>query len=89
MAAKVRTSADFAKAHDKSYIIPEKFRTGVKALGPKGWMYLGDFQRANHINPSDGADHRDKFKEFMFEVDRKFVICGSAKLAKELKASLS
>jgi hypothetical protein len=80
-----KTAADFFKAHDLDTIVPELFRAGIKALGPNGWLYLGDFQRANRINPTQGAAYRDQFKQFIIKADDKYVVCGSVKLANRFR----
>lgn len=87
-ATPVKSIADFRKAHDQSFIVPERFRAGLKAMGANGWMYLSDFMRTYKINPQQGAAYRDDFKDNILEVDKKMIICGSAKLAKQLKESV-
>lgn len=83
--AKAKSIDDFRKAHDQSFIVPERFKAGIKAMGANGWMYLGDFMREYKINPAQGTGYRDLFKDHILEVDKKMIICGSVKLAKKLK----
>lgn len=85
----VKNPADFSKAHDQSFIVPERFRAGIKALGNNGWMYYNDFIRQHKINPSQGALYRDNFKGFMLEADKKTIVCGSVKLATSFRKSVS
>jgi hypothetical protein len=84
----VKTPADFQKTHDKAFIIPERFREGIKALGKTGWMYMGDFMREHKISPQDGALYRDLFKDYILEADKKMIICGSVAQAKEFRESI-
>ncbi len=81
----VKSVDDFRKAHDQSFIVPERFREGIKGMGPNGWMYLGDFMRQYKINPQQGALYRKDFDGFILEADKKMIICGSTKLAKKLR----
>lgn len=83
--AKPKSIEDFRKAHDQSFIVPERFKAGIKAMGPNGWMYMGDFMREYKINPAQGTAYRDQFSGYLHEVDKKMIICGSTKLAKKLK----
>ncbi len=85
----VRNPADFHKAHNLNVIIPERFRAGIKKLGPRGWMYLGDFMRENKIAPTQGVAYRDQFKDLMLEADGKMIICGTAKLANEFRGEIA
>lgn len=85
-AKSAKSLTDFQKAHDANFIVPERFRAGIKALGSEGWAYLGDFARDNHINPAQSAAYREQFAEFLLTADKKMVICGSAKLATKLRA---
>lgn len=84
----VKGAADFHGTHNQSVIVPERFRAGIKAMGPKGWLYYNDFLREYKINPAQGALYRKGFEAFMLEADKKMVICGSVKLAKEFRESI-
>lgn len=84
----VKSPTDFHKSHNQNVIVPERFRTGIKNLGPKGWMYLGDFMRENKINPAQGTAYREQFKDCILEADKKMIICGSKKLADEFREAI-
>lgn len=84
----VKGPSDFHGTHNQSVIVPERFKTGIKAMGPKGWMYYNDFLREYKINPQQGSLHRDSFKDHILEADKKMIICGSVKLAKEFRESI-
>lgn len=86
--AKVKAATEFHGLHNQSVIVPERYRAGIKALGAKGWMYLGEFMMVHKINPAQGAAYRDMFKDYILEADKKMIICGSAKLAKEFREAI-
>lgn len=85
MAAKAKSIAEFRSAHDKNFIIPERYRKGITALGVSGWEYEGVFYKGNQISVTHGAQFREEFKDFIVEADGKRVICGSKKLATKLR----
>lgn len=81
----IRKSSDiFCKQHHPAVFVPERFRAGIKALGPDGWAYLAEFLRENKISNTHGTQFGEKFQDHMLTADRKTVICGSAKLAAKL-----
>lgn len=81
----VKSLDDFRKSHDKNFIIPERIKAGIASLGAGGWEYEGVFQKANGISVTDGAKFRDGFKDFIVEVDKKRVYCGSKALATKMR----
>jgi len=93
MTTKVLSQSDFKHLHDKSHIIPEKIRAGLKKLGPKGWQYQPDFIKTCEIgNPADFGHHSAQF-----EADHCVLIggskgkkawAGSKELADRLRAML-
>lgn len=85
MAAKVKTLDDFKNTHDKNTIIPNRIKSGIAALGVNGWEYYGDFLKANKISVTDGSKFVETFKDFVVEVEKKRIICGSKKLASKMK----
>ena len=63
MANKARTVADFRAAHDKSVIIPNAIRKGLKAVGDIGkehFEYDEQFRALCGVQASDLADYRDQ-----------------------------
>jgi hypothetical protein len=51
-------------------------------------MYLSEFMMANKISPQQSTAYREQFKDFLLEADKKMIICGSAKTAKEFKEAI-
>ena len=87
---KGRSADDFLRENDPSVYVPAKFKAGIAALGPKGWLYEGEFQKVNKISTTHGAAYRDQFKDFIVETQAgKRAFCGSVALAKELRARLA
>jgi hypothetical protein len=58
--------AAFRAAHDKSFIIPQKIRLGLGALGD-GWEYEADFIKRCGVCNADFGAFRDEFAEFFVE----------------------
>lgn len=88
VAAKVKGLADFRAAHDKDFIIPQKLKAGIEALGAAGWEYEGQFQKTNGISQTDGSRYREEFKDFivLLESGKKRIYCGSKALATKMRA---
>lgn len=58
-----KSIADFRAAHDKSYIIPQRIREGLKRLGD-GWEYEGEFIKlCGGMAQQEFARYRDAFKD--------------------------
>ena len=89
-AAKIKTTADFDKLHNKSVKIPAQIREGLKKLGPRGWEYWGAFMSANGIAPNVASVYTEMFEKFTVDIprDRKRIICGSERLANEFRAKV-
>ena len=58
---KVGKSVDaFRAAHDKSFIVPQRIREGLKKLGD-GWEYESDFIKLCGLRQTDFARYREPF----------------------------
>ena len=80
-----KSLAEFRQSHDKSFIVPQKIRAALKALGPKGWVYELEFLRLAGLCTTDLAAYRDQFEEHWLIVDRtKRVWAGSPAFKAEL-----
>jgi hypothetical protein len=92
----IKSEEDFKKSYDRSYIIPQKIRTGIAKLKAKnGWCENKDFMVLCDIkSPNDLAAYREPFLDHVVLVpntDRrhdKFIWCGSKALAEKLRAKL-
>jgi hypothetical protein len=97
MTSKKVTKADrllaFRGAHDKSYIIPNKIREGLKQLGDD-WKYEDDFMKLIGIkSKNDLSPFREQFKDFIVEAGkeraRKLVWVGTKAFAETLRSTQS
>lgn len=96
MATKARTAADFRAAHDKSVIVPNQIRKGLKALlaiGKQHYEYDEGFRALCGCQAADLSDYRDlpEFRKHWFitpgsskNKGGKRVWFGDAKLAAQL-----
>lgn len=82
-----RSVLDFRAEHDKSFIVPQRIREGIKKLG-EGWEYEVGFLRLSGLSTTDLAAYRDEFSEFTVMVggrNPKRVWAGSKELAAQLR----
>lgn len=80
-----KSLAEFRASHDKSFIVPQKIREGLKRLGG-GWDYEVNFLKLAGLSTTDLANHRDAFADHIVLVDRtKRVWCGTKELASKLR----
>ena len=80
-----KSLAEFRKQHDKSFIVPQKVRAALKALGARGWAYELEFLRLAGLSTTDLAAYRDVFEDHWLVVDRtKRVWAGSPAFKAEL-----
>lgn len=80
-----KSLAEFRASHDKSFIVPQKIKEGLKKLGG-GWEYELGFLRLAGLSTTDLANYREEFEEYVVLVDRtKRVWCGSKELAVKLR----
>ena len=89
-----KTLADFRAAHDKDFIVPNRMRAAIKALGNDGWEYETEFMKLAGISTTDLSAYRDQFADFQAVatttkmsgggVRKKIIWCGSTAFAKKL-----
>lgn len=84
-----KTLADFRAQHDKDYIVPQKVRDALKALGD-GWENEVDFLRLAKVSTTDLAMYRDQFADHWVVVDRngKRVWAGTKALADKMRSMI-
>jgi hypothetical protein len=58
--------AAFRAAHDKSFIVPQKIKAGLAALGDS-WEYEAEFIKRCGSSQTDFAAYRDEFSDFFIE----------------------
>ena len=87
-----KTLADFKAAHDKSFIVPQRIKTALDALGKDGWEYEAEFIKSSGVNQNDIAKFREQFAEQVVLVRQdgreKRVWAGSVALANKLREML-
>lgn len=80
-----KSLAEFRASHDKSFIVPQKIREGLKRLAG-GWEYEVNFLKLAGLSTTDLANHRDAFADHIVLVERtKRVWCGTKDLANKLR----
>lgn len=57
-----KSLSDFRAVHDKSFVIPNKIRAGLAALGD-GWDYEPEFIKLCGVSVLDFARFRDEFAD--------------------------
>jgi|SRR6185312_5395133 len=62
-----KSLADFRKAHDRNYIVPEKIEAALKLLGKNGWEYEGDFVKLAGISQTDISAFREQFADHVVD----------------------
>lgn len=87
--------AAFRAAHDRAFIIPDKIRRGLTALGDS-WEYEVDFIKRCGCSTTDFAAYREQFKDFYVETPRcaggsrgKRVWAGTKAFTKKLQEALT
>lgn len=68
-AASGKNLADFRRAHDKSFIVPQKIKAGLDSLGA-AWEYEIDFAKRCGVSTADMAAYRSQFEPFWLIADR-------------------
>lgn len=58
---------DFRALHDKNFLVPQRIKAGLDALGD-GWEYEVDFVRSCGLSTTDFARFREQFEEFSVNV---------------------
>lgn len=92
MTSKTKSLADFKAAHDKSFIVPSKIKTGLEKLGIDGWEYEPEFTKLCGLSTNDMAKYRSQFEDYIVLVGRtrdssreRRVWAGSKALANKLR----
>lgn len=62
--------AAFRAVHDKSFIVPERIKAGLAALGDS-WEYEQEFVRRCNLSLADFSRYREQFSEFCVEIGGK------------------
>lgn len=68
--AKTRDFNEFRAAYDKSFIVPNKIRSGLASLG-ESWEPEAEFIRRCGLCTTDFARYRDEFMDHVVEVPGK------------------
>lgn len=82
-----RSLQDFRAAHDKSFIIPNKVREGLKQLG-SGWEYEVEFLRRCGVCTTDLSRYRDGFEDYIVMTagrNPKRIWTGSKEMANKMR----
>jgi hypothetical protein len=83
---------EFRAAHDRAYIVPQRIKAGLDALGDS-WEYEAEFIRRCGIASQELPRYRDTFRDFYVETPRgsgsngKRVWAGTKAFAAKLKAT--
>lgn len=85
-----KSLSEFRATHDKSFIVPEKIRTGLRKLGADHWEYETTFAKIAGVSITDLGTFRDLFADFVVEIrrDRKRIWAGSAPMATKMRQML-
>ena len=85
-----RSLAEFRAAHDKNFIVPQKIKAALKALGD-GWEYEAQFIRLAGLSQTEMSTFRSLFEEdHVVVVDRtKRVWAGTKAVAAKLREMVS
>jgi hypothetical protein len=86
-----KTLAEFRAVWDKSTIIPERVRAGLRQLGANGWEYEVAFAKLAGVSLADLGNFRDEFAEHVVPLERgtRRAWAGSAAMAERMKEALT
>lgn len=62
----------FRSLHDKSFIVPQRIRTGLKLLG-ESWEYEQEFAQRCKLSLADFSRFREQFAEYYVEIGGKSI----------------
>lgn len=81
-----KSLTEFRQAYDKSLIVPQRIREGLKALG-EGWEYESQFARLAGLSLPDLGNFRDQFSDHIVVLrrDGKRAWAGTAALAARMR----
>lgn len=77
--ASKKTLDDFRAVHDKAFVVPNKIKAGLEALGKYGWEYEAEFIKICGVSVVDIGRFRDEFEDF-------YVIVGGERTGKRVWA---
>lgn len=84
-----RSLAEFRSSHDKAFIIPQKIRAGLAALGD-GWEYEMAFAKLAGVSLGDLSAFRSIFEAHLVVVERtKRAWAGKASTAEKMRSMVS
>ena len=80
---------DFRAAHDRSYIVPNAIKAGLKRLGKRGWEYEDAFAREISVSLRDLSTYRGDFVDYIVVLrSGRRIWAGSPGFADELRGLL-
>ena len=85
-----KSLADFRATYDKDFIIPQRIRAGIKALGA-GWEYEVAFAKLAGVSMNDLGNYREQFADYVVTLKRdgKRAWAGTAGMAKAMREMVS
>jgi len=89
--AKGKTLADFRAQYDKSFIVPQRVREGLRKLGASGWEYEVEFAKIAGVSLADLGRFRDQFADYVIQIgrDSRRAWAGSKAMAQAMREALS
>lgn len=86
--AKGRSLSDFRSSHDRAFIIPQKIKKALEALGAS-WQYEAEFCKLAELTPVELSPFRDQYADHIVEVRqegrRRMVWAGTKDFAAKLR----
>lgn len=81
-----KSLADFRVTHDRSFIVPERIKDALKALGD-GWEYEMQFTKLAAVSSSELSSYRDQFSDYVVVLrrDGKRAWAGSPATAQKMR----
>jgi hypothetical protein len=85
-----KSIADFRATYDKDFIIPQRIRAGIKALGA-AWEYEVAFAKMAGVSLNDLGNYREQFADYVVTLKRdgKRAWAGTASMAKAMRGMVS
>jgi hypothetical protein len=85
-----KSIADFRATYDKDFIIPQRIRAGIKALGA-GWEYEVAFAKLAGVSLNDLGNYREQFADYVVTLKRdgKRAWAGTVSMAKAMRGMVS
>lgn len=80
-----KSLADFRRTYDKSYIVPNKVRAGLAALG-SSWEYEVEFAKSIAVSLGDLGMFREPFADHIVQVkEGRRIWAGTKALARQMR----